>query len=80
MHRVTSLTAEERHAVVSGKRVFYLGRVIRDIECKMQSEDTRTERLDKLLEIAAHIHSQPRTRSQGDPPKLYSGSRLAIPS
>jgi hypothetical protein len=46
----------------------------------MQSEDTRTERLDKLLEIAAHIHSQPRTRSQGDPPKLYSGSRLAIPS
>lgn len=50
----------------------YLGRVIRDIERKTQSDDTRTERLDKLLEIAARIHSQPRKRSEGDPPKLYS--------
>ncbi|WP_332774989.1 IS5 family transposase [Polaromonas sp.] len=50
----------------------YLGRVIRDIERKTQSDDTRTERLDKLLEIAKRIHSQPRKRSEGDPPKLYS--------
>ncbi|QDL36387.1 IS5 family transposase [Rhodoferax sediminis] len=50
----------------------YLGRVIRDIERKMQSDDTRTGRMDKLLEIAARIHSQPRRRSEGDPPKLYS--------
>lgn len=50
----------------------YLGRVIRDIERKTQSGDRRTERMDKLLEIAARIHSQPRKRSEGDPPKLYS--------
>lgn len=50
----------------------YLGRVIRDIERKTQSDDTRSGRLDRLLEIAARIHSQPRKRSEGDPPKLYS--------
>ena len=50
----------------------YLGRVIRDIKRKTQSADIRTERLDKLLEIASRIHSQPRKRSEGDPPKLYS--------
>lgn len=41
----------------------YLGRIIRDIERKTQSADTRTERMDKLLEIAKRIHSQPRKRS-----------------
>lgn len=50
----------------------YLGRIIRDIERKTQSADTRTERMDKLLEIAKRIHGQPRKRSEGDPPKLYS--------
>ena len=29
-------------------------------------------RLDKLLAIANRIHSQPRVRKEGDPPKLYS--------
>lgn len=50
----------------------YLGRIIRDIERKTQSADTRTERMDKLLEIAKRIHGQPRKRSEGDPPNLYS--------
>lgn len=50
----------------------YLGRVIRDIERKTPSADIRTERLDKSLEGATRIHSQPRKRSEGDPPKLYS--------
>ena len=50
----------------------YLGRVIRDIERKTQGHCPQQERFNRLLEIASRIHSQPRKRSEGDPPKLYS--------
>lgn len=50
----------------------YLGRVIRDIGRKTQLNGAGQERMARLLQIAQRIHSQPRTRAQGDPPKLYS--------
>ena len=50
----------------------YLGRVIRDIERKMQSDESTPSRMTKLLQVATRIHTQPRKRSEGDPPKLYS--------
>jgi IS5 family transposase len=46
----------------------YLGRVIRDIERKLQSQPQLAERFTKLLTIAKHIHSQQRQ----DNDKLYS--------
>ncbi len=52
-----------------------LGRVIRDTQRKMQDMDLgakQRKRLDKLLQIASRIHSQPRVRTQDDPPKIYS--------
>jgi transposase, IS5 family len=49
-----------------------LGRVIRDIERKIQSDDSTPSRMTQLLQIATRIHTQPRKRSEGDPPKLYS--------
>jgi transposase, IS5 family len=50
----------------------YLGRVIRDIERKRQSDEQTPSRMMKLLQIATRIHTQPRKRADGDPPKLYS--------
>ena len=50
----------------------YLGRLIRDIERKTQGDAEQQERFARLLTIASRIHSQPRKRSEGDPPKLYS--------
>jgi IS5 family transposase len=54
----------------------YLGRVIRDIERKARSDGQRPSstpsRMTRLLQVASRIHSQPRKRSEGDPPKLYS--------
>lgn len=50
----------------------YLGRVIRDIERKTQLNGAGQERMARLVQIAQRIHSQPRTRAQGEPPKLYS--------
>jgi transposase, IS5 family len=44
-----------------------LGRVIRDTQRKSERM-----RLAKLLAVANRIHSQPRVRKEGDPPKLYS--------
>jgi transposase, IS5 family len=38
----------------------------------MQISAKEQERLGKLLEIAGRIHSQPRVRQEGDPPKVYS--------
>jgi transposase, IS5 family len=52
-----------------------LGRVIRDTQRKAQRMEISAkeqERLSKLLEIASRIHSQPRVRQEGDPPKVYS--------
>jgi transposase, IS5 family len=52
-----------------------LGRVMRDTQRKMQGMDLsakQCKRLDRLLEIASRIHSQPRVRTEGDPPKIYS--------
>lgn len=50
----------------------YLGRIIRDIERKTQGDTGQQERFTRLLKIATRIHSQPRKRGAGDPPKLYS--------
>ena len=50
----------------------YLGRIIRDIERKMQPDESTPSRMTKLLQVATRIHTQPRKRSEGDPPKLYS--------
>jgi transposase, IS5 family len=53
----------------------YLGRLIRDIERKVQGSAQQApvqQSLARLLEIARRIHSQPRVRTEGDPPKLYS--------
>jgi IS5 family transposase len=52
-----------------------LGRVIRDTQRKakcMQLGAKAQERLARLLQIASRIHSQPRVRQDGDPPKVYS--------
>jgi transposase, IS5 family len=50
----------------------YLGRVVRDIERKSAGDEARVQAMRRLLEIARRIHSQPRKRTEGDPPKLYS--------
>jgi IS5 family transposase len=52
-----------------------LGRVIRDTERKakcMQLDAKAQERLKRLLAVASRIHSQPRVRAEGEPPKVYS--------
>jgi transposase, IS5 family len=52
-----------------------LGRVIRDTQRKagrMEICAKEQARLNRLLEIASRIHSQPRVRQDGDPPKIYS--------
>jgi len=61
-----------RAAAQTRKLRTYLGRVIRDIQRKAQPHGVGQERMAKLLQIAQRIHSQPRKRSDGDPPKLYS--------
>lgn len=61
-----------RAAAQTRKLRTYLGRVIRDIERKMSVDGQEPSRMSKLLQVAARIHSQPRKRSEGDPPKLYS--------
>ena len=50
----------------------YLGRVIRDIERKTEGNGAPQTSFARLLQVARRIHSQPRKRSEGDPPKLYS--------
>lgn len=53
----------------------YLGRVIRDIECKTQlsqGSQALQEHFTRPLQVARRIHSQPRKRAEGNPPKLYS--------
>jgi IS5 family transposase len=50
----------------------YLGRVIRDIERKAQGNEALQEHFTRLLQVTRRIHSQPRKRAEGDPPKLYS--------
>jgi transposase, IS5 family len=50
----------------------YLGRVVRDIERKSVGDQAKAQALHRLLQIARRIHSQPRKRAQGDPPKIYS--------
>jgi transposase, IS5 family len=52
-----------------------LGRIVRDTQRKaerMQIPVKEQARLNRLLEIASRIHSQPRVRAEGDPPKVYS--------
>jgi IS5 family transposase len=52
-----------------------LGRVIRDTQRKSERMELMPKartRLDKLLAIAQRIHSQPRVRTESDPPKIYS--------
>ena len=50
----------------------YLGRTIRDIERKTQGNGAQQTSFARLLQVTRRIHSQPRKRSEGDPPKLYS--------
>ena len=50
----------------------YLGRIIRDIERKRPCDEPTPSRMTKLLQVASRIHTQPRRRAEGDPPKLYS--------
>ncbi len=50
----------------------YLGRIIRDIERKRTADESTPSRMTKLLQVATRIHTQPRKRSEADPPKLYS--------
>ena len=50
----------------------YLGRTIRDIERKSQGSQALQEHFERLLQVTRRIHSQPRKRAEGDPPKLYS--------
>jgi IS5 family transposase len=61
-----------RAAAQTRKLRTYLGRVIRDIERKMQSDESKPSRMTKLLKVAKRIQTQPRKRLEGDPPKLYS--------
>jgi transposase, IS5 family len=52
-----------------------LGRVLRDTQRKAERMELMPKartRLDKLLAIANRIHSQPRVRTENDPPKIYS--------
>lgn len=49
-----------------------LGRVTRDIERKIAGDTVQTQTFGRLLAIVGRIHSQPKTRKPGDPPKLYS--------
>jgi IS5 family transposase len=50
----------------------YLGRIIRDIQRKLTAEQQAPSRMSQLLQVAMRIYTQPRKRSEGDPPKLYS--------
>lgn len=50
----------------------YLGRVMRDIARKIEGNSAQQEHFNRLLAVTQRIHSQPRKRSEGDPPKLYS--------
>lgn len=61
-----------RAKVQTRKLRTFLGRVIRDIERKSQGNETLQEHFKRLLQVARRIHSQPRKRAEGDPPKLYS--------
>jgi transposase, IS5 family len=64
-----------RAAAQTKKLRTLLGRVIRDTQRKAErmtlSAKAQT-RLAKLLRIANRIHSQPRVRTENDPPKIYS--------
>jgi IS5 family transposase len=61
-----------RAAAQTRKLRTYLGRIIRDIERKTTTNESMPSRMAKLLQIATRIQTQPRKRSEGDPPKLYS--------
>jgi IS5 family transposase len=61
-----------RAAAQTRKLRTYLGRIIRDIERKMHTDESTPSRMTRLLQVASRIHTQPRKRSEGDPPKLYS--------
>jgi IS5 family transposase len=45
---------------------------IRDIERKTQGNGAQPTSFARLLQVTRRIHSQPRKRAEGDPPKLYS--------
>ena len=61
-----------RAAAQTRKLRTYLGRIIRDIERKMHTDESTPSRMTRLLQVASRLHTQPRKRSEGDPPKLYS--------
>lgn len=59
-----------RAAAQTRKLRTYLGRIIQDIERKMNPEQSAPSRMIKLLQVAMRIHTQPKKRSEGDPPKI----------
>ena len=65
-----------RAAAQTSKLRTYLGRVIPDIERKINplgpTPTPTPTRMQQLLRIATRIHTQPRKPAEGDPPKLYS--------
>lgn len=64
-----------RAAAQTKKLRTLLGRVIRDTQRKAEHMSLPAKartRLDKLLGVAQRLHSQPRVRKDGDPPKIYS--------
>jgi transposase, IS5 family len=50
----------------------YLGRTIGDIERKTQGNAVQQEHFKRLLPVTRRIHSPPRKRAEGYPPKRYS--------
>jgi IS5 family transposase len=64
-----------RAAAQTKKLRTLLGRVIRDTQRKTERMVLSAKaqmRLAKLLAVANRIHSQPRVRKEGEPPKIYS--------
>ena len=61
-----------RAKVQTRKLRTYLGRVIRDMQRKVAVDTRMHKGLTRLLQIAQRIHEQPRKRTEGEPPKIYS--------
>jgi transposase, IS5 family len=64
-----------RAAAQTKKLRTMLGRVLRDTQRKSERMSLSAKaqtRLAKLLAVANRIHSQPRVRTENDPPKIYS--------
>lgn len=50
----------------------YLGRVIRDVQRKIEGNALVSKQFERLLAVVTRIQTQPKQRAAGDPPKIYS--------